>query len=94
MEEIKRCAKCGVIISILAEADYYSHIRKKYCSECASDMNRENARERAKRIRRITKENNKLSRELNNRLLQENELLRKRLEETREIIEDLRNDRD
>lgn len=90
MQDIKYCQKCGIVISNINTADYYSHIRKKYCSSCAPDANRERAKERSARIRKQTRENNKLARELNDKLLIENKLLREQLESTREIISNLR----
>lgn len=86
MQEIKYCQKCGKEISNINTADYYSHIRKKYCTECAPNANRENARERSARVRRQARENNKLSRELANKLLTENKLLREQLEKVRERL--------
>lgn len=86
MQDIKRCQKCGEIISSINSADYYSHIRIKYCKKCGPEVNRLNAAERAKRVRAQTKANNKLARELNNALMQENELLKRQLEELRERL--------
>lgn len=89
MQDEKRCVRCGAVISRIESADYYSHIRIKYCRVCAPEMNRLNAAERSKRIRAQTKANNKLARELNDRLRQENELLKRQLEEARERIDKL-----
>lgn len=89
MQEVKRCARCGTVISRIESADYYSHIRIKYCKACAPEANRLNAAERSKRIRAQTRANNKLARELNDRLRQENELLKRQLEEARERIDSL-----
>lgn len=86
--KVKYCKKCGKKISDINEADYFSHIRIKYCRECGPDANRENARERSERIRKQTRNNNKLARELNNALLQENKLLRDELERVRSRLND------
>ena len=90
MQERKYCEKCCKLISDINNADYYSHIRIKYCRQCAADINREHAAIFAKARRRQIKENNKLARELNNKLLQENELLKNQLEQARERIEKLK----
>lgn len=90
MQDIKYCQRCGRKISDINTADYFSHIKIKYCTDCKADANREDCRERSKRIRRQVKENNRLARELNNRLLEENRLLKEQLERSREEIERLK----
>lgn len=90
MNDIKRCQKCGVIISDINTADYYRHIRVKYCSTCGPAINRLNAAERSKKVREQTRANNKLRRELNSELKKENELLLRQLEQAREMIEELK----
>lgn len=87
MQEKKYCEKCWKLISDINTADYYSHIRIKYCKECAAKIDREMAAYRMKEVRRKARENNKLSRQLNDKLLQENELLKKLLEQARERID-------
>lgn len=89
MEDKKYCQKCGRFISDINTADYYRHIRVKYCKSCASDVNRENAAVRSAEIRKQTRENNKLARQLNKELLKENEMLKRQLEEVRERMEKL-----
>lgn len=89
MQERKYCQKCCKLISDINTSDYYSHIRIKYCKSCAEQINREHAAVFAKIRRRKIKENNKLARELNNTLLQENELLKRQLEQARENIQKL-----
>lgn len=90
MQERKYCQKCCKLISDISTADYYSHIKIKYCKECAPKVDREKAAERMKAVRRKTRENNRLRRELNDKLLRENELLKRQLEQARERIEDLK----
>lgn len=87
IQERKYCQRCCKMISDINNADYYSHIRIKYFKECAAEIHREQAAIFAKEKRRKIKENNKLSRLLNNKLMQENELLKRQLEQARERIE-------
>lgn len=89
MQERKFCQKCCKLISDINSADYYSHIKIKYCKECAVKVDREKAAERMKEVRKKTRENNRLRRQLNDKLIQENELLKRQLEQARERIEDL-----
>lgn len=86
---VKRCQKCGKIISDSENDDWFRFIRVKYCRTCGPEVNRQNAKERAKAVRQQVKANNKLRRELANKLLIENKLLREELERSRERIEDL-----
>ena len=88
MQNVKYCIKCARKISDINTADYFSHIRIKYCNDCKADANRENARERAARIRKQSRENNKLRRELNDALRVENRLLRDELERIRNRIDE------
>lgn len=87
--EKKYCEKCWKLISDINTADYFSHIRIKYCKECAKETDRELAAGRMRAVRRKARENNKLARELNNKLLQENEMLKRQLEQVRERLEEL-----
>lgn len=87
--EKKYCEKCWKLISDINTADYFSHIRIKYCPECAKAIHNEQKALRMKSVRRMTRENHKLTKQLNNRLMQENELLKRQLEAKREEIERL-----
>ena len=60
-------------------------------SELAEQINRERAVIFSKARRRKIRENNKLARQLNDVLLQENEQLKRQLELARERLEDLNN---
>lgn len=51
MQEVKTCKLCGVVISDLNCSDYYSHIRKKYCSDCAKSVRRKQQAEYQQRRR-------------------------------------------
>lgn len=91
MQDRKYCERCCKLISDISSADYYSHIRIKYCRQCAEQINRERAVIFSKARRRRIRENNKLARQLNDKLLQENEMLKRQLELVRERLEDLDN---
>lgn len=87
MDDIKRCEKCGTIISDVNAADWYSHIRIKYCDKCRKKMNRKNTAERAKAYReRKQAEHNELLARCKS-LETENELLRLQINSLREFIE-------
>lgn len=89
--ERKYCQRCCKLISDINTADYYSHIRIKYCKQCADKIHSENTAILIKAKRRQIRENNRLARELNSKLIQENELLKRQLESVRERLEDLNN---
>ena len=36
MQEVKHCKRCGCVIALEADSDYYSYIRIKYCDPCAA----------------------------------------------------------
>lgn len=62
MQEIKYCEDCGKEISNYWTADYYSHIRKKYCDSCRLKRRREsNAKSEANRRlkKRVAKQEKK-----------------------------------
>ena len=91
MSENKYCQCCGKYLGNVNEMDYYRFIRLKYCPECA-DMNKKlKDKDRAREVRRITKEKHKaveielqLIKEKNKLLESENEILRKKIIELRE----------
>ncbi|MCQ2053348.1 MAG: hypothetical protein MJZ03_05390 [archaeon] len=78
--QIKRCERCYIIISDASRADWYSHIRIKYCDECREIVRREKAAARVKQLRERKRENEKLTKAKIKNLELENEILRKKLE--------------
>ena len=56
MPDIKRCERCYRPISWVDRADWYSHIRVKYCDECRPIVEREKTAARLKRFRERQKE--------------------------------------
>ena len=56
MPDIKRCERCYRPISWVDRADWYSHIRIKYCDECRPIVEREKTAARLKRFRERQKE--------------------------------------
>lgn len=85
MEEVKRCERCGVVVST-CEGDYYRNIRVKYCDRCRPDVEREQSAWRQAVHRSKKKERAKLLREQNALLKEENEILRRRLQEMRNEV--------
>lgn len=84
----KYCEICGCLISdIYAEtANYYSHIRVKYCPTCRKIIERRQGVDRVRRYRERKRQQDK-ARDDQLRLLQEeNELLRQRVAQLRESI--------
>lgn len=76
---IKRCARCYTPISYEDSADWYSHIRIKYCDECRAIINREQAAARLKRYKQRKKEADKLRDARLKELELENQILRDKL---------------
>lgn len=87
IENIKYCCRCGAKISDINTADYYSHIRIKYCPECRDAAEQEQTALRVKALRKRRRAKNKLLDERLQLLEQENELLRNRVIELREETE-------
>lgn len=94
MNEIKYCERCRCVISVLEYADYYAHIRVKYCGPCAKIVEREQTAQRMRELRKRKKQQNKqrdikldLLIEENELQKQENELLRKSIIALRERLE-------
>lgn len=84
MNDVKLCCRCGTVISDINTADYYSHIRIKYCDTCREQVKREQSAMRVKALRQRRRARNKL---LDERLLlleEENRLLRERITELRQ----------
>lgn len=87
MNDIKYCKRCGIKISDINTADYYSHISIKYCRSCSAAAARENNTARVNAARKRKREQNK-QRDIQLDLLQtENELLRKNIIALREALE-------
>ena len=87
MKDIKRCEKCGVVISDVDTADWYSHIRIKYCDKCREKMNQKNTAERAKSYRKRKQEEHAELLSRCKALETENELLRLQINSLRDFIE-------
>ena len=90
MNNVKMCARCNrVIISNLhnENTDYYSHIRIKYCDTCRKIVEKEQAAERLKRWRAAKKKEEKLKDDKITLLEQENEILRKNVEQYKDLFD-------
>lgn len=87
MTDLKYCKRCGVLISDINTADYYSHISIKYCRKCSEIAARENNTARVNAARKRKRELSR-QRDIQNDLLkEENELLRKNIIALREALE-------
>ena len=91
MTDIKRCKRCGKIISDINSSDWYSHIRIQYCDACRKQSDREKTAIRVAKLRERKRQKDKfrdkeleLMREKSKMLEEENELLRQRLIKLRE----------
>lgn len=82
----KPCAQCGAAIET---DDYFAFIRTKYCKRCAKDVRRRQQAEWARELRRKTREQNALTRELCAAQQQEIERLRKLVIRQRERVREL-----
>ena len=51
MTDIKRCKRCGKIISDINSSDWYSHIRIQYCDACRKQSDREKTAIRVAKLR-------------------------------------------
>ena len=76
---IKRCARCYTSISFEDSADWYSHIRIKYCDDCAKIVEKEKAAERFQRYKERQREAAKLRDQRLKELEIENSILREKL---------------
>ena len=76
---IKRCERCYTPISYEDTADWYSHIRIKYCDECKKIVEKEKAAERFRRFKEKQKEAAKLRDQRLKELEIENSILREKL---------------
>lgn len=91
MTDVKRCKRCGKIISDINSSDWYSHIRIQYCDACRKQSDREKTAIRVAKLRERKRQKDKfrdkeleLMREKSKMLEEENELLRQRLIKLRE----------
>ena len=91
MTDIKRCKRCGKIISDINSSDWYSHIRIQYCDACRKQSDREKTAIRVAKLRERKRQKDQfrdkeleLMRERVAILEEENELIRQRLIKSRE----------
>ena len=86
MKDIKYCCSCGRAISRIDEADWYSHMSKKYCSDCRKKSDREKTSARVAALRKRKKIKDKFRDEQLVLLQQQNELLEKRIIQLHEEV--------
>ena len=93
MTDVKRCKRCGKIISDVSSADWYSHIRVQYCDACRKQSDREKTAIRVAELRKRKRQKDKfrdreleLIREKNKMLEEENEILRQKIINLREEV--------
>lgn len=91
MTDVKRCKRCGKIISDVSSADWYSHIRVQYCESCRKQSDREKTAIRVAKLRERKRQKDKfrdreleLMKERNQLLQEENEILRQKIINLRE----------
>ena len=91
MTDVKRCKRCGKIISDVSSADWYSHIRVQYCESCRKKSDREKTAIRVAELRKRKRQKDKfrdreleLMKERNQLLQEENEILRQKIINLRE----------
>ena len=91
MNDVKRCKRCGKIISDVSSADWYSHIRVQYCDACRKQSDREKTAIRVAELRKRKRQKDKfrdreleLMKERNQLLQEENEILRQKIINLRE----------
>ena len=91
MTDVKRCKRCGKIISDVNYSDWYSHIRIQYCESCRRQSDREKTAIRVAKLRERKKQKDKfrdreleLMKERNQLLQEENEILRQKIIKLRE----------
>lgn len=83
---MKHCKMCGQMISDLdsPDTDYYRHLPLKYCDTCRQTAERTQAAARMQRLRERKRQKDKYRDEQLELLKEENELLRKRVQQLRE----------
>lgn len=91
MTDIKRCKRCGKIISDVNSSDWYSHIRIEYCEVCRKQSDREKTALRVAKLRERKRQKDKfrdmeleLLREKVKMLEEENNLIRNKIIRQRE----------
>ena len=91
MNDVKRCKRCGKIISDVNSSDWYSHIRVQYCESCRKQSDREKTAIRVAKLRERKRQKDKfrdreleLMKERNQLLQEENEILRQKIINLRE----------
>jgi len=95
-EAVKYCARCGCEIAREFSCDWYHFLRIKYCPTCKAEVIREQAKVRMRAFRLRKKEGRleertKLQEAYIKALASENEILRLKLLETYDRIEELEN---
>lgn len=85
MEEIKRCAICGVPIAREGETDWYKYIRVKYCPVCREDVHRQQKAASKRRTRQAVRKAKKEARARVIAAKAENDQLRALLRENRQM---------
>lgn len=86
MTEIKHCERCGVEISDINQSDYYSHIAKKYCSECAAEVKKEKTLERVHKLRSRKRVEKRMLLDEIKKLQTENAVLRRMLQNNPQLM--------
>lgn len=84
MDNVKYCKRCGVVISVSENSDWYSHMSKKYCDECRRQSDRKKTALRVAALRQRKKQKEHFRDEQLALLKEENKLLRNRVIELRE----------
>ncbi|MDE6781365.1 MAG: hypothetical protein K2J40_07905 [Ruminococcus sp.] len=75
MTDVKYCKRCGLKISDVDTADWYSHLSIKWCPVCAEIVKREQTLERVHRLRQRKKMKDKYRDEQLVLIQKQNELL-------------------
>lgn len=86
ISEIKKCKRCGTVISDINTTDWYRHLSVKYCTICRKESDREKTALRVYNLRQRKKQKDKFRDEKLALLEEENELLRKRVLQLRESV--------
>lgn len=79
MTDVKYCKRCGLKISDVDVADWYSHLSIKYCRPCAEVVKREQTLERVHRLRQRKKIKDKYRDEQLELLRQQTELMQEKI---------------
>lgn len=87
MDDVKTCVRCGAVIAYECTADWYAYIRMKYCDTCREEVTRKQTAERMRRLRKRRRLENAERKTQLELLKEENELLRRRVQQLRERTE-------